>query len=375
MAGNQRFDVNISQENTVRMSDGRLIQLLGIAGELNYVFNAKQFGLDKGIALLLHENISIGNFVANFQDECGAVRVNVPKRSCEKAVRNYQLAVCEYSKYQKWEELASFLDIKKFVPVVVVKGIVPDELRDMAYIIEISPEMDKSMKRPKFRAEVDTMIKFIRENPDVVVRELELLHTTEMFLKNDNNSLLLKNLLAAMCVYVAFYRTTHTDMETVAVKAEIEREIQECARRAEELTEEYDCTDAVKTAINLYFERNRNLEIYEVSEVNEQVLKAVKVGKAVLFDNDFYYISEGLFKSACSSLLTVLSFIQIKKNLRDEGFLVCNRIENTNFTVKKVFGDKKGQSFRERVIKLQKEFLVSRDGLYLEERRGDEVYR
>lgn len=373
MAKNQRYDIDIPPKAAVRMQERRIMELLTISGELNFMFNCKRFCLDKGIILLLEENISSGNFIANFQDACGAVRVNAPKRSCEKTVRNYQLAICEYSKYQKCEELASFLDIKKFVPVVVVQGIVPEELREMAYIIEVSPEMAKFMETPEFRAEVGIMIKFIRENPDVVVRELELLRTSEVFLKDDSNSPLFKNLLAAMCVYLSFYRSTHTDKKTATVKAEMEREIQECARRAEELTEEYDCTDAVKTAINLYFERNRNLEIYDCSEVNEWVLKAVKAGEAVLFDNDFYYMGEALFKSACSSLLTALSLVQIKKNLRDEGFLVCNRTESTNFTVKKVFGDKKGQSFRERVIKLKKEFLVSRDGLYLEERMRDEV--
>lgn len=74
-------------------------------------------------------------------------------------------------------------------------------------------------------------------------------------------------------------------------------------------------------------------------------------------------------------LTTVLSHIQIKKILRDEGILVCNQTGNTNFTVKKVLVNKNGQSFRERFIKLKKEFFVSRDGLYLEERKGDEVYR
>lgn len=296
MAGNQRFDVNISQENTVRMPAGRLIQLLMIVGELNYVFNAKQFGLDKGIVLLLDENISQGRFVANFQDTCGAVRINAPKRNCEKEVWNYQLAVCEYSKYQKWEELASFLDIRKFVPAVVVKGIVPDELRDMAYVIEISPEMAKTMGTPKFRKEIDAMIKFVRENPDVVVRELELFRTSEAFLRSENNSQFFKNLLAAKRVYLSCYRSTHTDKETDRVKAEVECEIRNCVQRAEELEEEYDAVDTIRAVINRYFNENNDFEIFSVEEINEEALKAVQIGKAVLHDTEYYWVCEPLFK-------------------------------------------------------------------------------
>lgn len=375
MAGNQKIIVNLPQKVAVKMPERRLIDLLAISGELNFLFYAKQFGLDKGVVLLLDENISRGSFISNLQDTCGAVRVNAPKRNCEKEVWNYQLAVSEYNKYQKWEELASFLDIKKFVPILVVKGIIPDELRDMAYVIEISPEMAKTMGTPEFRMEIGAMIKFIRENPDVVVRELELFRTSEVFLESDNNSQLLKNLLAAMRIYLSFYRSTHTDKETDTVKAEVECEIRNCVQRAEELEEEYDAVDTIRAVINRYFNENNDFEIFSVEEIDEETLKAVRIGKAVLHDTEYYWVCEPLFKRAGGVLMTVLSHIQIKKILRDEGILVCNQTGNTNFTVKKVLVSKNGQSFRERFIKLRKEFFISRDGLYLEERMGDEVYR
>ena len=219
------------------------------------------------------------------------------------------------------------------------------------------------------------MIKFIRENPDVVVRELELFRTSEVFLESDNNSQLLKNLLAAMRIYLSFYRSTHTDKETDTVKAEVECEIRNCVQRAEELEEEYDAVDTIRAVINRYFNENNDFEIFSVEEIDEETLKAVRIGKAVLHDAEYYWVCEPLFKRAGGVLMTVLSHIQIKKILRDEGILVCNQTGNTNFTVKKVLVSKNGQSFRERFIKLRKEFFISRDGLYLEERMGDEVYR
>lgn len=374
MAGNQKIVVNIPPKAIARMPGKRLMALLIIRGELNFIFDMKGFALNKGIIFLLDENVSQENFVENLQDACNAVKVKTPKGKCEKTVWNYQLAVCKYSKYQKWEELASFLDIKKFVPAVVVKGIVPDELREMAYIIEVSPEMATTMGRPEFRKEIDAMINFIRENPDVVVRELELFRTSEVFLESDNNSQFFKNLLAAMCVYLSFYRSTHTDKETDRVKAKVECEIRNCVQRAEELEEEYDAVDTIRAVINRYFSENRDFGIFSMEEIDEEALEAVKIGKAVLCDDEYYWVCETLFKKASGVLMTVMSHIQIKKILRDEGILVCNKTGNTNFTVKKVLVNKNGKPVRERFIKLKKECFVSQDGLYLEERMRDEKY-
>lgn len=375
MAGNQKIVVNIPAPNAVRRSGGGLVPLLTISSELKSMLNTKRFSSGKGFIYLLDEKVSAERFMENLQDACGGVRVCASKRNSQSGVWNFQMAFCEYKKNEKWEDLAEFLYIKKYVTGVVVNGIVPDELKEMGYIIEISSEMCKSMETPEFQAEINGIINFIRENPDVVARELDLLCTSETFEKRDSDSPLFANLLAASRVYVAFYRDTHTDKETAAFKAEVEREIRRCVQRAEELAEEYDAADAIKATINRYFSQNRNFGIFDVCEVNGRVLKAVKSGQAILFDEKFYYVCEPLFKKACGSLLTVLSHIQIKKILREEGILVCNRTENTNFTVKKVLVNEKGQSLRERFIKLGKEFLVSPEGLYLEERRSNAVCR
>lgn len=368
MAGNQKITVNIPERIAVNISGKKLVKLIYMCGELNYVFCAKGYGLDKGIVLVLDEKTSKAGFLKNLQDICGAVMVSVPKRGCENTVRNYQLAVCEYNKYQKWENLNAFLDNKKFVPIIVTYGIVPDVLKDLAYIIEISAETSRSMETPEFREEIDAMIKFVRANPDVVVRELDLLRTSEIFKKRKNDSLLYTNLLAALSAYSAFYRSFHSDKETAAVKAEVECEIQKSVQRAEELAEECDSADAIRKVITYYFGKKDNFDIFGVDEVDEISLGKMRSGKAIIYDHEFYYIPEALFKRACGSLLTSVSHIQIKRTLRDEGFLMCNRTEDTNYTTKKVLVNRDGQSFRERVLKFKKEFFISREGLYLEER-------
>lgn len=371
MAGNQKITVVISENRPRDTTDTKFMKLLPISAELNYVFQVKGLALDKGTVLLLGEDVSKARFLANLQDTCGAVKIDVPKKGCENMVRNYQMADCDYHKYVKWENLAAFLSIKKFVPAVIVNGIVPDELKDMAYIIEISAEMSKSMETPEYRTEMDAVIRFIRANPDVVVRELDLLRTSEAFEKRDSDSPLCINLLASLSVYSAFYRSTHTDRETAIVKAKAEREIRRCVQRAEELTEDCDSADAIKVVINQFFSKNDDFEVFGVDEVDKIALEHLRGGKAIVYDQEFYYIPEALFKRACGSLLTVVSHIQIKRALREEGILMCNRTENANFTTKKVLVTRDGQSFRERVLKFRKEFFVSREGLYLEERRSN----
>jgi len=373
MAENQKITVIIPEKTVVNTLDKILIKLLLICGELNYIFHAKRFGLDKGIVLVLDEEVSKARFLKNLQDICGAVMVSAPKKSCENMVWNYQLAVCEYNKYEKWENLKAFLDIKKFVPIIVTNGIVPDVLKDLAHIIEISAETCRYMETLEFRTEIDAMIKFVRANPDVVVRELDLLRTSEIFNKRNNDSPLFSNLLAALSVYSAFYRSSHTDKETAAVKAKAECEIQKSVQRAEELAEECDYADAIRKVINHYFSKKDDFRIFGVDEVDEIAIGQLRSGKAIVYDHEFYYIPEVLLKRACGSLMTTVSHIQIKRTLRDEGILMCNRTEHTNFTIKKVFVNRDGKSFRERVLKFDKEFFISREGLYLEEGRHNKA--
>lgn len=65
--------------------------------------------------------------------------------------------------------------------------------------------------------------------------------------------------------------------------------------------------------------------------------------------------------------------------LLDEDILVCNLTGNTNFTVKKVYTNVNGDTGRGRFVKIRKEFLMSEDGLYLEDRKrgkeNAELYR
>ncbi len=371
MEGNRKVVINTPQF-ALRMPDEKLVALLIICGELNYMFNKKRFGLGRGIVILLDEKVSSESFVTNLQDICGAVRISAPTRKCNQDVWNYQLAICEYRKYMSCDVLAEFLDNKKFVPVVVVSGIVPDKLQKVGHIIKISAEMSKSIRTSEFRMEVDDMIKFIRENPDVVARELELLRTSETYKKRGDGSLLFSNLLAASCVYLTFFRSTHTERETAVVKAEVEQEIRRCVHMAEEMEEDYESADAIRMVVNRYFDGKNDFEVFGMEEIDKFVLVHLRSGKAIVYDQEFYYLSELLLKKACGSLLIVVPFSQIKRTLQDEGILMCNRTENANFTIKKVFVTRDGQSFRERVLKLKRDFFISHEGLYLEERRKGE---
>lgn len=103
----------------------------------------------------------------------------------------------------------------------------------------------------------------------MVARELDLLRTSEIFQKRDSGSPLFTNLLAALSAYSAFYRSSHSDKETAAVKAEAECEIWKSVQRAEELAEECDSADAIRKVVTHYFGEKDNFEIFGVDEVDE----------------------------------------------------------------------------------------------------------
>ena len=348
----------------------KLISLIVINSELNFVFHRKNLGMDRGILLLLNEALSMNEFVHSLLDIVGAVEVKKLKYEV-KDVWNYQLAIHKYRQSDKMEALQDYLDNTKFLPVVLVYGIVPEVLKGYGYIIKISETSVFNMKCSEFVEEINSMREFIRSNPEIIVRELDLVYTSEEDEQEQEHSPLFVSLLAALRVYCAFYRNVHSESDTMIVKAEMLDEIKRCVQLAKEMEEDDDSIDAIRSITLKYFEEDKDYKLTDVGKVDGNTMKAVKNGEVVLYDNEFYYISEPLFRKSCKPLLPVLSFIEIKKMLRDEGVLYCNEIENTNFTIKKVYVNVYGITCRERFLKVDKKFFSSRGGLYLEEWRDN----
>lgn len=359
----------MAENQKISIEDERLVLLLSILAELNFIFRRKGFGLGKGILLLLDENLSEEMVIRNLVEKVGAVEVKNVK-SLNTNYWNYQLKVHKFSRSDKYDELGQFLDDTKSLTAVVAYGIVPEILKDLVYVFKISEKQNTYISTVEFGELLGLIKKFIRANPDLVVRELDLLKSSEFFISENAHSALFASLAAAANVYCAFFRDSHSETDTVREKEKMRKEVLRIVQEAHECEEKFDLLDAIKKSVSRYFDISHEYVIAHVDHVEGEVIQAVKEARVVLYDVEFYFISDPLFKKACKLILDMVSFIEIKKNLQEEGILYCNKTKYSNFTVKKVFVNAYGETCRGRFLKIEKQFLTSYEGLTLEERRG-----
>ncbi len=347
-----------------------IILLFLVKAELNFVLEKKGLGIDKGM-IFLTENNSTAIFFQTLLKKAGAVEVK-NLTSIQPVGRNYQLLFHQYNRYEKSENIQQFLCNRKFIPAIIVQGAIPENLQGLAFAIEINEEDVFAINQEELGKEIEETRNFIRLNPEVILHELDCLKSSEIFLNRRLDSLLFNNLGAAANSYLLYFRNSHTESETLEKQKRMYEEIEYCVGRTEILSEEYDIIDTIRAATNRYFDNNEGYIIVDIEKVGGEAVKAVKESKVVLYDKKFYYISEPLFRKACSVLLDIVSFIKIKKILRDEKVITCNQTENDSFTIKKVFINVYGVPCRERFLKFEKEFFVNEEGLNLEERKGGE---
>lgn len=359
MANDQRID----------LVDMAQLLLFPILPETNLIFQSKKVALDRGLALLLDEDLSEDRVIQNLTESIGAVEIKNLKKD-KTQVWNYQLKLHKFSPNDKLEDVQQFLYDGKSLAAIVVYGIVPESLKEWVYTFKLSVNQNNYMRSTEFTDTINLIKKFIRDNPALVSRKLDLLKSSEFYLSGEANSSLFVSLAAAVSVYSEYFRESHLEEETAREKERMQDEVKKMVHTAYELEEEFDLLDAVKKAVTWYFDVSTEYTIAHINCVEGKVIKAVEETRVILYNEEFYFVSEPLFRKACKMLLNTVSLIDIKNILWEEDILCCNQIKRCNFTVKKVFVNAYGETCRGRFLKIRKEFLTSDDRLTLEERKG-----
>ncbi|MDY5483395.1 MAG: hypothetical protein SPF91_04285, partial [Clostridium sp.] len=107
--------------------------------------------------------------------------------------------------------------------------------------------------------------------------------------------------------------------------------------------------------------------ISSIDAIDDEMVKAMEENRALLFDDDFYYIPDQILKQACAPLLCERGFYSLKNQLVEEGVIIINKQENPNYTIKKQVRSQKGKIMRGRFLKLSREKFVAEGKLTLEE--------
>ena len=96
-------------------------------------------------------------------------------------------------------------------------------------------------------------------------------------------------------------------------------------------------------------------------DVNNEINPMISKDKVIWYDDEFYYLTDAMLRTACEKVLEVVSVNELKAILREEGILYCDA--SGDYSIKIIVKTQNGQK-RPRVLKLRKLYLtVDGEGL------------
>lgn len=132
---------------------------------------------------------------------------------------------------------------------------------------------------------------------------------------------------------------------------------------------EVDCDEDVLTEVTSClsnFVREGAAVVGNIDRVEGSLINAVNEKKAILFDKQYYYIPDELFRESIRGLLPYISYPCIKTRLKNIGGLVCDGSIN-NFTTKKIVYNVYGVPLRLRFLKFNRAMIDDARHLCLSE--------
>ena len=266
---------------------------------------------------------------------------------------NDKMVVVTYQPYYKEERMRAFLACRNYLPVLVVGGIIPMQLYSFPNIVYVDTQkiiFHSTQEREKM---YDNFINYTHTHtPDM----MEILKNfTERYLRNDEESHLetaLLNMANLFYTYVGDccceYDTRKSDFILTKYR------IRTMCRTMADLEGGEAVLDLVRRALDTFITRHAEIQGGTLDRIEGKLREAVVKKQAILFDDDFYYIPDGILREAIAEQKLGISLPAIKHALQLEGVLVCDGTKN-NFTVKKEIVTSYGEVHRDRFLKIKRE--------------------
>lgn len=367
--GNKNGSVNYLPQQSYN-----ILRILGVYASICYILRINQMDFDKGLVLLIEESEQIPAFTKVLIEELGAITIkNIHSKKI--MAPNNKVIVHVFHKYDSREAISRFLEEDKFFPVLVVGGVIPEGIEEAAYIITGEHTLITGfLSGHCIQEELRSFENFVENNFPIIQNEISKLKTSEQFINSVHSfSPFWVGLMAAESIYKVYFRSFHSEYDTHIEDTQICQAINTYTIKDREIREKEDVVDAVKKVVFDYLMDGSDLIIGNLNKIEGDLVPRLKMGTAIIYDTDFYFVPELIFKSACSSLLQSVSFTEIKRQLKYNGYLVCNNTDTTNFTVKKVIVTSYGERIRDRYLKIRKEFFQTYEGLELKDMRRKDL--
>lgn len=340
-----------------------LVKMLSATGLMKFLLNKGGYNVDVGIVVVAeseNEERQFMNAYRRFEDVQVVEKTNVKNL-------NFEVVIYHYKRGDNEKKVIEFLHKEEGLPIVLVNGIVPEFLRNSENIFLLKSK-DIEGEVMKIKEDCQKFKKFVIKEVEFVQRRLEIIKRSGKYrgkeISNERRDFY--EMVMAVAEIWKDYESVQWQEEIAGANLKrFEEFITESIRGAERMSENYSVYEAVRAEIFRYVKRERvkfsNFSnVLYLREGNEKDL--------ILYDETGYYIFETLLRKMCTPLLDNVSFLQLKREMFDEGMIVTHCTKNLNFTINKVYIDHKtGKSIRTRFIKIPKEYLISEEGLFLED--------
>lgn len=339
-----------------------LLETVVVMGFMKHVY-AKKCGYDlkEGIILVFEDDIQALTFLKEMEEKVEAEILYSLKDL--KRIENYRTIVHKYRKSDKIENLYKLLDFSEVLTILVVSGIVPDELDEYAYIFKMPScsSDDWQIMERKYKE-----LKELATQKGLIIQEgLEILEKSSLFQKYcqpGDFEELRKIFVATAEILGMLKRGKLTERMVYDLK---ELHCEKLMAKLPEIEDFRGSTDVRGVIKGLVFSYINNSPDMQVRDIAEGLIKESNI---VYYDETSYYFPEDLLKEICKPIAETTSFLHMKREMADAGMLETNQIEKGGFTVKKAIWDSENERMiRLRFLKIVKNELRSEEGLAIED--------
>lgn len=354
-------------ENTFKIETVTdFILLLSITAELFEPLSAYQYGISKGICLIIEEPDRLDSFLMNL-NQLEDVEILHSLKTNNLNLPNYKLGIYAVQKYDKAEDLNNFLTLPEFLTAVIVGGSVPENFPD-TYKIFLTADSFSYENATNLDSDISDIKDFLRDHPESMENELGLFDTSSDFTKYANKPPLYIQLLISAKMYSLWHRSLYSECETESRHSSLLLSIDDIFRLTDAYLEDVDLSEIFVKLFLDYTTQHDEICFVHTDNANDGFCAdIIKNDNIIFYDEKYYFIGEKLFKKMCTPLLNSFRITYIKENLRKSGILCCNYSQCNSYTRKKVLSTESG-CCRIRFFWLEKKYFAAWDRLSPEER-------
>lgn len=304
--------------------------------------------MDEGIILIADDMPMAKHFVKTYIAKARNAKVigrKMPK------MENYQLGFKLVSTGMKEEQAEEFLGREDFLPVLITGGVLPSYLRTTHNFFRIQEQDIRVLDNMNFQFKIQGLKKYIIDNINI----LENIYSTEKAF--DRAIEYVENLLF-------WYLKTEYELSDIE-STEIAKEMETYGEKLMNISDDIlhanrEVREEIQIQMKNFVLKNQNLQMLDINAEIDQIRSKDTV---IWFDDEYYYLTDAMFRKACEKVLEVVSVNELKAILREEGILYCDA--SGDYSIKIIVKTQNGKQ-RPRVLKLRKLYLTV-DGECLED--------